>query len=137
MRNGSYVSVWSVRKGTKGSGNYYDVQLSCSRKRQDTGEYITTFSGFVRFISTAAEYISQYDGFNAKEHNNQPLRLKLGVVDVEYPYDKKNNKNYLNVTVFNLEDLENQNPAPNNSGQKSDDFLNVPDGISGEELPFK
>ena len=91
MRNGSYVSVWSVKKG---NGRYYDVRMSCSRKRNDTGEYVTTFSGFARFISNAADYISQYDGFDAKDHNNQPLRMKLGVIDFEYPYDNNNNKNY-------------------------------------------
>ena len=134
MREGSYVSIWSVKKGTRGSGNYYDVQMSCSTKRKDTGEYVTDFSGYVRFIAGAAEVISKYDGFDAKEHGNQPLRMKLGIMDVKYIYDKKNNKNYLNIAIIGI---ENPDKAATEQTKTEEDFMKIPESTDTEELPFK
>lgn len=137
MREGSYVSIWSVKKGTRGSGNYYDVQMSCSTKRKDTGEYVNDFSGYVRFIAGAAETISKYDGFDAKQHGNQPLRMKLGVMDIKYTYDKKNDKNYLNVAVIGVEEPDNNiHQAATHTEKEEDDFMKIPENDT-EELPFK
>lgn len=127
MRNGSYVSVWSVRKG---NGNYYDVQISCSRKRKDTGEYTRDFQGFVRFIGNAAEFISNYDGFNSKDNNNQPLRIKIGDMSVSNNYNHEKDITYWNVAIFSCEGNEDQN------SHASDSFMEIPDGIKEEELPF-
>jgi hypothetical protein len=131
MRNGSYVSVWSVKKG---SGNYYDVQISCSRKRKDTGEYARDFQGFVRFIGGAAEFISKYDGFNAKDNNNQPLRIKVVDMSVSNSYNREKDVTYWNVAVFGC---ESNDGSSSQTAPTSDSFVDIPDGIDAEELPFK
>lgn len=130
MQNGSYASVWKV---TKGKGNYYDVRLSCSRKRKDTNEYVTDFQGFTRFCGTAATQIAAHDGFDAKENGNKPLRIKIGNFSVSNSYDRNKDITYWNVAVFSYDDPNGES----NGQQKQDDgFVDVPDGIE-DELPFE
>jgi hypothetical protein len=125
MQSGNYVSVWRVNKG---KGNYYDVNISCSRKRKDTNEYVQDFNGFVRFVGTAADGIAKYDGFNFKDNGNKPLRIKIGNFAVENNYNKENGVTYWRVAVFSFEDQE-------SSSDDNNDFMKLPEG-SEEELPF-
>lgn len=122
--NGSYASIWSVNKG---KGNYYDVRISTSRKRKDTGNYETDFSGFVRFCGEAGNQIASLEG---KDSGNRPItRVRLGNVGVTNTYDREKKITYWNAVVFSIEEME------NNSKSKNDEFMSLPDG-DDEELPF-
>ena len=46
FRKDSYASVWSVEPKSE---RFANVRLSITRKNKDTGEYETSFSGFVGF----------------------------------------------------------------------------------------
>lgn len=131
MQKGNYVSVFSVKKG---SGNYYDVQLSCSRKDKQTGNYVPDFSGFVRFVGTAADKIAQFGGQDSKANGNKPVtRIRIGDFSVGNHYDKEKKVTYWNVAVF---DFEPQDGASSSAPQKKDtSFMNIPDSDS-TELPF-
>lgn len=118
--NGSYASIWSVNKG---KGNYYDVRISTSRKRKDTGNYETDFSGFVRFCGEAGNQIASLEG---KDGGNRPItRVRLGNVGVTNTYDREKKITYWNAVVFSIEDGK----------SKNDEFMSLPDG-DDEELPF-
>lgn len=128
MRKGSYVSIWNVRKG---NGNYHDVQISCSRKRKDTGEYARDFNGYVRFCGPASDAIASHEGFNAKDNGNQPLKIRLGDIDISNNYNKEKGTTYWNVVVFNYENSD----EAHQMNQNANNPVDVPEDSNGE-LPF-
>ena len=77
FRKDSYATVWEVKKG---NGNYSDVRLSTSKKNKQTDEYVTDFSGFVRFVGTAHQNAGAL-----KEKD----RIKIGDCEVTNSYDKE------------------------------------------------
>ena len=123
FRTDAYAKVWAVEN----KGNYSVVELSTSKKNKTTNEYETDFSGkFVRFIGTA---------HNQVQGVTRGTSIKLGNVEVTNSYNKETKTAYTNFLVFSFEIPDGNNnskPAPT---QKSDGFMNIPDGID-EELPF-
>ena len=121
FRQGSYATVWEIKAG---KGNWTEVKLSTRKKNRD-GDYETDFSGYVRFIGDAhkeAEYLSEKS------------RIKLGECDVTNSYDKEKKVTYTNFAVFSFE-LADGNGAAGSSAS-GDGFMNVPNGIDEEDLPF-
>jgi len=122
FRRDAYATVWSVEPISE---NVTKVRLSISRKNKQSGEYETEFSGFVRFIGTAAAQKASM----LKERD----RIKLGDVDVNNRYDKDKGVEYTYYKVFSFEkqtDGSSANPetraqAPVDSGE-----------IDDSELPF-
>ncbi len=110
FRNGSYASVFSVKKG---NGKYYDVNITTSKKDKSTGSYNTDFRGFVRFIGNAANAIAKYEG-----RSGSPIcRIKLGDVEVTNSYNKEKNVTYTNYAVFSFEMADGNNNAKGNIAQ--------------------
>ena len=125
FRKDSYATVWEVKKG---NGNYSDVRLSTSRKNKQTDEYVTDFSGFVRFVGTAHQ-----NAGSLKEKD----RIKIGDCEVTNSYDKEKKVTYTNYAVFSFEMANGgqQNTAQQTQKQPIGGFENIPDSID-EELPF-
>lgn len=125
FRTGSYATIWEVKKG---NGNYSDVRLSTSRKNKQTDEYVTDFSGFVRFVGTAHQ-----NAGSLKEKD----RIKICDCEVTNSYDKEKKVTYTNFAVFSFEMANGgqQNTTQQTQKQQVGGFENIPDGID-EELPF-
>lgn len=141
MQQGNYVSIWSVKKPDK--GNYYEVRLSCDKKNKVTDKYETNFSSdFIRFVGNAAEAVSSYAGQVA---NGRPLvRGKIGSFDVTNCYVGQDGKvQYLKnprYAVFDFESAGANNPSKTNVTEmpkrNSNSFMNIPDSLDSEDLPF-
>lgn len=142
FRTGAYASVFSVKKG---NGNYYDVNITTSRKDKNTGNYVRDFGAYVRFVGDAANVVARFDGKTSKDNGNRPLaRVKLGDVDTTNNYNAEKRTTYTNYAVFTCEEVEgtsvgggtyttnNHNTVSN--GKNINDFVNeIP---SGEEELF-
>jgi len=134
FRAGAYAKIWKVEKGT---GNFYVAEMSTSKKAKDkTGneikengktKYETDWSNkFVRLVGTAskqAETIKDGDS------------VKIESCEVTNKYDKEKNTTYTNYVVYAFSDDEQK---PKNSEEKQSDanFVNIPDNVEDEELPF-
>lgn len=125
FRTDAYAKVWKVEN----KGNYHEVQMSTSKKDKRTGQYETDFSSnFVRFIGTAHE--------QAKTLSDGD-RIKIGNCETTNKYDKEKKITYTNYLVFSYEMADGQNPKPKtNLTTGNDGFMNIPDGVEDEGLPF-
>lgn len=129
--SGFYATVWEIREGM---GNYLDVRLSTSKKDKSTGEYKTDWNGWARFVGEARD---------AVEGLPERARIRITEFDVTNSYSKEKQVTYTNYVVFKVEDVsekrDSKPAAPgrqSNSAKAVDEFINVPDGIDEEGLPF-
>lgn len=121
LKKDCYAKVWKIKPG---KGNYTDVQISVSKKNKQTNEYVTDFSGFVRFCGTAHNQIG-----TIKEGD----RIQIGDFEVTNNYSKEKNTTYTNFAVFSFSKPDGNNKP--DTTKNSNGFMNIPDGIE-EELPF-
>ena len=130
LRVGGYATIWSVED----KGNYSNVKLTTSRKNQ-SGQYETDFSGFVRFVGEAhknAGSLSEKD------------RVKVGEFDVQNSYNKEKGVTYYNVAIFAFEPAEGKpapKPEPPKAAEKKPAAAKKKaaapaDTDSGEDYPF-
>ena len=96
FRNGAIATVWKVKEVTDGD-KFRDIQISTSRKNKKTEKYEADFSGYVRFVGNAIK---------GTENLTEKSRIVLKSVDVSRRYDKENNKEYVNFTVFEWEEAQ-------------------------------
>lgn len=137
FRSGAYASVFSVKKG---NGNFYDVNITTSRKDKASGDYVRDFGAFVRFVGEAANVVARFDGKSSKDNGHRPLaRLKLGDVDTTNTYNADKKLTYTNHVVFTCEEVDgasvnggvpNTNSA--NNTKSVDDYVNA--GGNEDEL---
>lgn len=140
FRVGSFAKIWSYEN----KGNYSTCRLSISRKNKNTDAYETDFTdGFVRLVGNAHKDIQGIQIDEKKGYN-----IKISSCDVTNVYTSPDGKvSYTpHYTIFGFEEAnfngqnqgnktgDNVNSAQNTSG--SDGFMNIPDDIDGEELPF-
>ena len=92
FRNNAIATVWKIQK-PEDSSKYCDVQVSISRFDKKSNEFVDEFSGFVRFVGTAAAPAAEL-----KERD----RIILTGTDVNRRYDKENGKEYINFTCFSF-----------------------------------
>lgn len=123
FRKDGYATIWEVKQG---NGNYSDVRLSTSRKNKQTDEYVTDFSGFVRFVGTAHQ-----NAGSLKEKD----RIKIGDCEVTNSYDKEKKITYTNYAVFSFEMANGGQQTPQQAQPSVAGFEPIPDGVD-EELPF-
>lgn len=124
FRNGSYAKVWKINTG---KGNYTDVQLSTSKKNQQTDQYETDFSSYVRFIGDAHKNAGSL---------TEGCRIKIGDCSVTNSYSKEKNTTYTNYQVYTFELADGNNGSQGlNMKPKDTSFMDIPDNIE-EELPF-
>lgn len=128
---GFYATIWEVKKG---AGNYMEVRLSTSRRDpKDDKKFITDFSGYTRFVGNQASDLAK----NLRERD----RIFVDEFEVTNSYNKEKNQTYTNITVFHAVMASEvsrggaqQRPAP--APDHQDGFMNVPDGVEEEGLPF-
>ena len=149
FRTDSYARVWCVDN----KGKYSVGSVSISRKNKNTGTYETEFQdGFVRFVGNAHNDINNLglptaDERKEAQKNNTANMLKSASIkitscDVTNLYTSPEGKVSFNpkYTIFGFEvhDGNTKGNSNINSATKSgsDDFINVPDDVDDEELPF-
>lgn len=133
FRNNQWCSLFSVEpKGptwTKG-------KISISRRNQ-AGEYETSFSGFVDFMGTACA--SKAAGL--RPTTDHPIRIRLREVDIDNKYDKERGVMYWNPKVWSFDTGD--ETASDNAGTSQtpvatghEDFMQIPEGAEDEGLPW-
>jgi len=134
FRSGSYVKLWKVEKG---NGNFYVAEASTSKKAKDREgkeiqengkvKYETDWSNkFVRLVGTAAKQAE-----NLKDGDS----AKIESCEVTNKYDKEKNTTYTNYVIYAFSDGE-QKPESSKNTASDTSFVNIPDGVNDEELPF-
>lgn len=113
FHNGAKAKIWEVND----KGKYADVRLSISEKDKRTDEWVQAFQGFVRFIGGAHDKLPAEGAF-----------VELLLTDVTNTYDKEKKTTYWNAKCFAWEEYKSDN---NNS------FVNIPDDIDDDEIPFE
>lgn len=135
FRQGAYAKIWRVED----KGNYSIAQVSISRKKKDSDEYVTEFQhNFVRLVGNAHTAIQ-----NVAIPEKGGLSIQITSCDVTNRWVAEEQKEYVNFVIFGFE-LPNGNNSGNSNGKGSkassskktnDGFMNIPDGVD-EELPF-
>lgn len=137
---GGMIRVWSVED----KGKYSTARISISKKNKDTETYTTEFSdGFVRLVGQAHNVFK-----NVVIDEKKGVSARIINCDVTNVYTTPDGKvNYTpNWTIFAVE-LFDGNTNTNNKGKSNansakptsgkDDFMNIPEGVDDEELPFE
>lgn len=124
--NGAYATIWEVNKG---KGNYYEVRLSTSKKKD--GTYEQDFSASVRFVGNAANIVASM---------GKKDRVKIGNCGVTNSYNKEKGILYTNYVVFECENVSNTKGSAgaqnNNSNVKNEEGYPVNDNAPDDDLPF-
>ena len=135
FRTGAYAKIWKVEKGT---GNFYVADMSTSKKMKDKAgieikengktKYETDWKNkFVRLVGVAAKQAEMI-----KEGDS----LKIEACEVTNKYVKEKDTTYTNYVIYAFSDEE-QNPKSANGKNPADtSFVNIPDNVENEELPF-
>lgn len=124
FRQGAYCRVWQVED----KGNYSVARVSISKKNKQTDQYETEWQdNFCRLVGTAHQQAKTMDF----SHN-----VKIGSCDVTNKYDAEKKVTYTNYVIFGFEEDGDQKPAAKPTPAPGNNFVNVPDGIEDEGLPF-
>lgn len=125
FRQGAYAHVWKVED----KGNYHVAQISISRKNKETNQYETEWQdSFVRLVGTAHQQIKTMD---------ISRNVKIGSCDVTNKYDANKKTTYTNYVIFNFDDVDGNASAPKAATKpNTNSFVNVPDDVEDEGLPF-
>lgn len=111
FREGAFATVWEI---TNQGNNFTKIRASTSRKDKKTDEYITDFSGFISLIGKAHEKVGDIE--SALESGR--CRIKLGACDVSNRYDKDEQREYVNFTLFDFEMVDGSS-SDSGSSEKS------------------
>lgn len=124
---GKFGHIWKLEN----KGNYHVAEMSTSKKNKETEQYETDWTNkFVRLVGTAHQ---QADSLDISKN------IKIGACEVTNKYDKEKNTTYTNYVIFGFEDVNGGNgqtarPAP--SSAIASGFMNIPDGVEDDALPF-
>lgn len=133
FRSGAFAKIWSIEKG---NGNYYVADMSTSKKAKDRDgkeiqengktKYETDWSNkFVRLVGTAAKQAESLK-------NGDSVKIKS--CDVTSKWSKEQNKEFVNYVIFAFDD--DQGDFSKSVASSGDGFMNIPDGVEDEGLPF-
>lgn len=133
FRSGAFAKIWSIEKG---NGNYYVADMSTSKKAKDRDgkeiqengktKYETDWSNkFVRLVGTAAKQAESLK-------NGDSVKIKS--CDVTSKWSKEQNKEFVNYVIFAFDDDQGDSSKP--VASSGDGFMNIPDGVEDEGLPF-
>ncbi|WP_143322665.1 hypothetical protein [Clostridium sp. HBUAS56010] len=133
FRSGAYSKIWSIEKG---KGNYYVADMSTSKKMKDRNgneiqengktKYETDWSNkFVRLVGTAAKQAESLKSGDS---------VKIESCEVTSKYDKEKGKEFVNYVIFAFDNS--QNNSSNSVPTGGNGFMNIPDGVEDEGLPF-
>ena len=121
FRNDSYATVWEVK--TKAE-KYTDAKISVSKTNKQSGQYETDFSGVVRFIGEAHKKAAEL---------TERSRIKILNCDTTNSYNKEKKTTFWRCIVYDFEFTEESPRAKSTDG---DGFMNVPNDLDMDELPF-
>lgn len=127
---GTLCTFWKVQR-VADNGKTCDVQISVSKKNKQSGEYETDFSGFVKFCGENLVKFAQ----SLQEKD----KIDIESFELTNKYDKEKRITYYNVSVFAAKkhEFDNNGSSGNkNSTSNGDGFMNIPDGVEDEGLPF-
>ncbi len=133
FRSGAYSKIWSIEKG---NGNYYVADMSTSKKMKDRdgneiqengkAKYETDWSNkFVRLVGTAAKQAESLKSGDS---------VKIESCEVTSKYDKDKGKEFVNYVIYAFDNS--QNNSSNSTPASGNGFMNIPDGVEDEGLPF-
>lgn len=125
LKNGAKLSIWEVKK----CGKYTDIQASTRKKNNQTGEWETDFSGYIRLVGNANTKATDFP--DGKLQN--PIKIEVGGFEVTQKYSKEHKKTFTNFVMYDFETEDAQPAQP--KATNADDFLMIPDGAD-EEMPF-
>lgn len=143
FRQGAYANVWSVED----KGKYSTARISISKRNPNTGGYDTEFQdGYVRLVGSA------HEKFKERTVSDKGEFIRINACDVQNFYAKPDGKvSYTpHYTIFEFDfynDISNNGGGAKqnkeNGAKKKDDipvdkdgFMNIPDAVDDEELPF-
>jgi len=115
FRQGAYATVWEIKAQ---GDNFTKIRVSISRKNKKTDEWVNDFNGFVSLIGEAhkkADRLADMIG------DGERARIRLGSCDVSNRYDKDEEREYTNFTLFDFDftdDLSSDSDEP--SSEKSE-----------------
>ena len=113
FRTGAYAKIWELKDQKFGK----QAQISISKKKKDSDEYVQEFSGWVNLSQAVADQVQTGD------------RIRIGDCDVKNSYNKEKQQTYTNFYIYSVYDDDASSPM---SPQK-EDFEEVEDDA---ELPF-
>lgn len=124
---GKFGHIWKLEN----KGNYHVAEMSTSKKNKETEQYETDWTNkFVRLVGTAHQ---QADSLDISKN------VKIGACEVTNKYDKEKNTTYTNYVIFGFEDVNGgngQTARPTASSAVASGFMNIPDGVEDDALPF-
>lgn len=124
FREGSYAKIWNLED----KGNYHVAEMSVSKKNKETEQYETEWANkFVRLVGKAHNQAKSLDISKS---------VKIGACDVTNKYVKEKNETYTNYVVFEFESGNSDDSARPDPIKAKDGFINIPDGIDDDSLPF-
>ena len=128
FRQGAYAKVWK----TENKGKYSTAQISISKKKADTNEYITEFQGFVNLVGSA------HEAAKSLSIGDKGTTIQITSCDVTNNYDAKTQKSYTNFTVFGFEIPDGNNSSKQTKGSAKSSRIApaVDNDPSEDELPF-
>lgn len=122
LKNGAKLSIWEVKK----CGKYTDIQASTRKKNNQTGEWETDFSGYIRLVGNANTKATDFS--EGKLQN--PIKIEVGGFEVTQKYSKEHKKTFTNFVMydFEMEDAQPAQPKPS-----PDDFVTI---TNDSDMPF-
>lgn len=138
FHQGTYATVWSIDEATD---KYSRIQITTSRRNNQTGQYESDFSGRVTLLGDAHKKVNLIRaGLQASTATKPHCRIKIDGCDVTRRYDKERKQEYINFTIFDFEmpDGEGASGAANSQASRSTTVATQPVDISAsdDELPF-
>lgn len=113
FKTGAFCKVWDIKDQKFGKS----AQISISKKKKDSDEYVQEFSGWVNLSQAVADQVQKGD------------RIRIGECEVKNRYDKEKQQTYTNFYIYSLYDDDASSPmAP-----QVEDFEEID---SDEALPF-
>lgn len=143
--NGKYLTIWEVKQKTKGDGTpmpgWVDVRGSTSTKKSD-GSFETDWSGFFTVSdSVNGNYATQLLSLKPSAEHKWLTKIKLGDVDVKQRNIQKDGAwvTYTNYRAFGFQFADDSGQGQTRQKPQRPEpagFINVPDSVIDEELPF-
>ena len=140
FHEGAFATVWEI---TNQGDTFSKVRLSISRKDKKSDEYLTDFNGFVGLVGEANKKLNLIDSALS---SGDRCRIKIGACDVSNKYNKEEEREYTNFTMFDFEmsdgatQSDNKKPAKTTKKKAQVKPAALADEESSEEddenLPF-
>lgn len=104
-------------------------------KTSQNGKAYTQYSLGVSSKNANGEWVNGFIDCQFKKDVEVPNKAKISIINSFYNVTEYNGKKYYKIFILDFEVMESgEMPAPTNVS--SDGFMNIPDGLEDEGLPF-